>query len=227
MCKKIFICLALILMPCCSLAASRKNETVYKVEMIVFTRLTAQAFHSESWGTPLESKDLLSIKPSSIEDLNRVNYTPLSKDQFDLNLLEKRIRINTKYKVIEHVAWLQSISRYKDLAAPVSITPTDWYDLSGKQLDSDKIPNTQNKVPEVTGSTTIGLNRYFNVRLNFMLNVPKNLIKSIAKDNATSKLPGNFYQFHIDEVRRIRSGELNYFDHPLFGVIFEISKIKS
>ena len=231
--KQIILFITALFIPISGFSTTKIGETLYKVEMIVFTHITQKNYQSELWAQPVANQNLLTIKPSNIEDLNRVNYNLLTPDQYELNHEEKLLQSTTNrkainnYQVIEHSAWLQSISKYKEFTVPVTIQGNRWFNKNGTLITNKNSQNTQELIPELTGNVTIKLNRYFNTSLNLILNIPTKLLPKMKNSDHINKKTSEFYQFHMNQVRRTRSGELNYFDHPLFGVIFKISKVKN
>ncbi len=104
----IFVCSLLILLSQKGWAGEKNND-LYKVELIVFEDPAAQAIDSESWQRypPL---------PSLTNTIKLRTYNPrqplasfrmLPPEELTLNVEEKTL--SKRYRILSHIAWLQSI----------------------------------------------------------------------------------------------------------------------
>ena len=140
----------------------------------------------------------------------RDSVTPqlLDPDASELKLVNHRfsrkIAQKEHYQVLLDIAWQQEIPVTK-YAQPIRIT-------------GDKI----------YGTITINRDRYFNISTNLILTEPAAYLDDIAPGNYTDNITDNYYKsFQMLQNRRMRSKELNYLDHPLFGMLIKIIPVEA
>ena len=115
----------------------------------------------------------------------------IASSQYQLNAVAARLQNTTNYPPIAHFAWQQTASSWGSRAG---FTVTK---LAGN-------------VPGLTG--TIYLERGSYLHLGMALNYqPANVPTGLSAS------PGQV--FNMNESRRVKFDQLNYFDHPAFGVI--------
>jgi Peptidoglycan-binding protein, CsiV len=193
------------------------HEQTYKVEIIIFQRTDLNILTEESW---------LSYPPlplfKNAVDMNMLD--PLSEKELSLTKAAQRIDSNTNYTVLLHQGWIQPILKPKN-APSVHIYAQPLMDKTRPWLDNSSYINELlfNRW-RINGSLTISQLNYFNVNADIILTIPfselnkfKNLGHTIAPDRRV-------LNFHLQQNRRIRSDQLYYFDHPLFGILIEISE---
>lgn len=196
-----------------AIAAPQTNW--YQVEVIVFKNLNPQGFNDEQW-----PDDPMPALPKNRIELNRYNpntpvtaYEQLPRQDFTLKKERHALRLSKNFRPILHVAWLQP----GDATTPVHIYGGDAYNNDGKVIDPDDSDITQATSFEFNGSIKIKLDRFFNVTSNMNYCIP----------NTSSDKEGNLQCFNSLQTRRMRSKELNYLDHPLFGLLIKITKAKA
>ena len=70
--------------------------------------------------------------------------------------------------------------------------------------------------PMVEGMVKISVSRYLHAELDLLLR---------GSPAGAQRMPGGFQSYHFNEHRRMRSRELHYIDHPLLGMLIEITPI--
>jgi hypothetical protein len=249
--KIIFFLIFVLISPCCY--SANKPSQLYKIEMLIFKRTQshfAQKDENETpsnqgapaWDEarkqpkntlrqqyirkrkrkPINSIDISPHISPDLESLNAINYSTLPAEQFGLTRIDKLL--TKSYSVIARMTWIQSASKYREFIAPVPIYADQWYTKDGTLTSADTPSDTKNLIPEVSGNVTVSLNRYFNVKFNLTLNAPAKLYPDLLSKDDANAMKNKFFQFHLIQERRTRSNELNYIDHPMFGVIFKIVK---
>jgi hypothetical protein len=163
----------------------------YNIEMIVF-RSTAAQGGPENWSAEgAASEDSVAgAESGSGSSVGRfVNLLPSS--QFQLSEIENKLRSSSAYVPIAHVAWSQTASAWGTRAG-----------FTVQKLGID--------VPGLSG--TVFLERGQFLHLGVAL--------SYAPPDPPAGLgaaPGT--AFTMNQSRRVKFYERNYFDHPAFGVI--------
>jgi len=123
------------------------------------------------------------------------NYAPASPGRLSAAKLALNRRGLTP---LVHTAWRQPVYN-RSSARPFYI-----------RSDRDISPGT----PLLEGMVKVSVNRYLHVDLDLLLR---------GAATGTDQLPGGFQTFRFNEHRRMRSKELHYIDHPLMGMLIQIT----
>lgn len=76
--------------------------------------------------------------------------------------------------------------------------------------------------PQVDGTVAIRLERYFSVHFNLRFTLPWDQIKDYNLQNIAHDNDNPYIAFTLNEYLRMRSNEINYIDHPLYGILIKI-----
>lgn len=183
-----------LLVVCCGASVSSQEAApgpTYNIEMVVFRATSAQG-GAENWSAEgATSEDSVAgAEAGSGSSVGRfVSLLPTS--QFQLSEIENKLRTSGAYVPLAHVAWSQTASA--------------WGTRAGFTLQKLGID-----VPGLAG--TVFLERGQFLHLGVAL--------SYAPPDPSAGLgaaPGT--TFTMNQSRRIRFYERNYYDHPAFGVI--------
>jgi hypothetical protein len=163
---------------------------VYNVEIIVF-RSAAAGGKAENWSEEAGAR-LIAGDESASGSLQVGHFVALLPPAaWQLNELESRLRSSGAYVPVAHAAWSQTASSWGTRAGfPVNRLGVD--------------------VPGLSGNVYLEHGQFLHLGLSL----------SWAMDNPPDGLgaaPGT--QFTLNETRRVRFYERNYYDHPAFGVI--------
>lgn len=183
---------------CCLSLPTFANNKQYQIELLIFSHITPTALSSEQW-------PIIKNLPVATND-NTALFQPVSPTKFTLQWEAKKLANQKNYAVLYHAAWLASSD---DLATPKTLY---------LQTDGDE--------PEVNGTMRISLHRYFNVHFQLSLNETTSDLEAISDNPVFAQAPDMFH-FLLNQTRRMRSRELNYISHPLFGVLMKITPIKN
>jgi hypothetical protein len=169
------------------------NPDLYQVNVIIFEHITPQVLQAEQWPAITDMPNLQ----------NALEPQLLDPDDSQLKLLNHRfsrkIAQQEHYKVLLDIAWQQEIPVTK-YSEPIRIT--------GDKID---------------GTITIHRDRYFNIATNLILTESAAYLDNIGPGNYADNIVDNYYKsFQMKQTRRMRSKELNYLDHPLFGMLIKI-----
>ena len=163
----------------------------YHVEIIVFRANSAQG-GSENWSSEDRSDTTIGEEaPSSGSSQVGHFISALAPADFQLTDLETKLRSSGAYVPVAHVAWAQTASAWGTKAGfPV------------QKLGID--------VPGLNGTVYLERGQYLHLgmALNYAISSPP---AGLGAGPGTS--------FTLNENRRVKFYERNYYDHPAFGVI--------
>ena len=127
-------------------------------------------------------------------------FTELSSASYRLNNISGGLSAARGYRVLFHRAWRQqAYDRAHAVGYPV-------HSLAENGRDS------------VEGTITLIKERYLHLDVDLLLMTARGGTPAPYADG-----PGRSPAFRLAEKRRIRSGELHYFDHPRFGMIARVT----
>lgn len=127
----------------------------------------------------------------------------------ELASLHRRLTGRTEYRPLLHVIWVQ-------VAETDGITPL--IDLSALRPGSE----------ELVGQVRLSRTRFLHLHLDLEFLAPDRGL-ALPLPVGGGELPEVrllIPRYQIDESRRMRSGELHYFDHPAFGVIATVQPVE-
>ena len=187
----------------------------FAIEVIVFEDLRSDGFDAERWpvdpGKPsLHNTVELTDWPAGESAGTAHAYRIVKRSELSLDAVWKRLRSSAHYRPFLHLGWqLPGLSR--GTARPVHVSP---------HLGRSR-PGTPESVggerPTVYGTVKVSLARYLHVEIDLVYQRP-----AVGETAASSPAPD---RFRIMSERRMRAGELHYFDHPLFGVLMQVTRL--
>jgi hypothetical protein len=172
-------------------AAPEENAgPVYNVEIIVF-RTTAGEGVAENWGEEAGARIVAGDESASgsVQVGRFVGMLPPAA--YQLNELESRLRDSGTYLPVAHAAWSQTASA--------------WGTRAGFQVGRLGI-----NVPGLSGSVYLEHGQFLHLGLSLSWTME-------SPPDGLGAAPGT--QFTLNETRRVRFYERNYYDQPAFGVI--------
>lgn len=175
-------------------SAPANSGPAYDVEIVIF-RATVALGQPETWAAETAaSATVAGGEAASGSGVGRL-LTVLPTTDYRLSAIATRLRSSGTYLPVAHAAWLQTASA--------------WGTRAGFPLDSLGI-----NVPGLTGVVFLERGQYLHLgmTLSYTMQDPP------AGLNAP---PGT--TFVMNETRRVRFYQRNYYDHPAFGVIALIS----
>ena len=172
-------------------ATPTPGNPVYNVEIIVF-RATSALGPPEEWSAEAGARSVYA-GDESLNPVSQVGHfvAPLPASMWQLGELESRLRSSGTYVPVGHAAWSQ--------------TASSWGTRAGFTLQKLGID-----VPGLSGTVFLERGQFLHLGMSLTYAVPS----PPTGLGAASDTP-----FTINESRRIRFYERNYFDHPAFGVI--------
>jgi len=167
---------------------------VYNVEIIVF-RTTAAQGSAENWSEEASARSIAGDESASgsLQVGRFVALLPASA--YQLSELESRLRASGAYLPVAHAAWSQTASA--------------WGTRAGFPLARLGI-----EVPGLSGNVYLEHGQFLHLGLSlaWAMNDPPDGLGAAAGT-----------AFALNETRRVRFYERNYYDHPAFGVIALVS----
>ena len=214
------------------------SARAFVVEIIVFDDPSGDGLHAEHWpadpGKPplQDAVELVHSREGGSEQAARA-YRLVGRSGFALSGVWDSLRRSARYRPFLHVGWRQPGLSH-GAARPVrdcldghyvlSVDGTGYFSSSrvhcaqccvGPHLGVRRAtggPGPEGgERPAVDGTVKVSLARYLHVALDLVYSRPGN--DETAAPNADPA------RFRLVSERRMRSGELHYFDHPLFGVL--------
>ena len=172
-------------------APAAAAATVYNIEMIIF-RATGAPGPAENWGIQGGSARNIAGDESSTGTSQVGHFVGvLPSSDWQLDEIENKLRASGAYVPVAHVAWSQTASSWGTRAGfPLARLGASAEGLSG------------------TVFLEHGQFLHLGMTLTYAMSAPP---------AALGAAPGT--PFMINETRRVRFYERNYFDHPAFGVI--------
>lgn len=159
-------------------------------------------------------------------------YQLLTADQFTLQSIANKISNKQNYQIILHQAWIQP-GVGKRFAKKIHIYGGQLYNDSGEVIQAVNLPqDPSDALWQVNGTIQLIKNRFFSANTNLILTLPSSQLtaasfQQIDPTQTQTSLPDSLKSFQMYQSRRLKPNELNYFDHPLFGMLIKITPIKT
>lgn len=186
-------------------------ESLYQVEVIVFSRDSAEAEHEEDWNRRYDLRyptQTIVLQTTGADS----TYQLLPADAMQLNREATALSQRRNIRVLVHQAWLQPV---EDPTRAKSI-----FISGGKQFGAHH---------ELEGTFALGVEHFLQADANLWLSRFGNgatadgnalvLPNPPGAINEGSAQPNVAQIVVLQEQRRMRSGELHYFDHPKLGLL--------
>ena len=179
-------------------AGAPAGSAVYNIEIIVF-RASSALGGAEDWSAEAGSRAIAGDESASGASQVGHFVGSLPSSVWQLTELENRLRASGTYVPVAHVAWSQTASSWGTRAG-----------FSMQKLGVD--------VPGLSGTVFLERGQYLHLgmTLTYALSAPPPGL------GAAPDTP-----FTINESRRVRFYERDYFDNPAFGVIALVTPAQS
>ena len=172
-------------------------QRLYDVEIIVFSHNTGHD-QGETWQQP---GDGAGRATGQFQD-NR--FTELSSSRYRLGPVRYSLQADGAYTVLFHRAWRQQASSPSNVAD---------YPLHSFSNDTNS---------SVDGAISLVRGRYLHLDVDLLL-----MHASGGAPGQYSDGPGSTPAYRLREKRRIKSSELQYFDHPRFGLVAMVTPVSA
>ena len=210
----VVLALAAVFTAAFALPASASDRW-FTVEIIVFDDLQDEGLHAEIWpadpGEPsLQGAIELAHSPEGESGGTPHAFRLVNRSELSLAAVWNRLKGSSRYRPFLHAGWrLPGVPR--SAARPAHVGAH----LGNGRADAAKVDGAER--PAVHGTVTVSLGRFLELAVDLLYHRP-------SSDETAS--PGAApTRFRLVSERRMRSGELHYIDHPLFGVLIRIAPL--
>ena len=191
------------------------SDRWFTVEIIVFDDLQVEGLHAEIWpadpGEPsLQGAIELAHSPAGESGGTPHAFRLVNRSELSLAAVWNRLKGSSRYRPFLHAGWrLPGVPR--SAARPAHVGAH----LGNGRADAAKVDGAER--PAVYGTVTVSLGRFLELAVDLLYNRPSS--------DETASLGAAPTRFRLVSERRMRSGELHYIDHPLFGVLIRIAPL--
>lgn len=243
--------LALVLLMLSCFKTYAKEEQWYQVEVLIFENLD-KAGLQESYplnpGQPNVSAAKRLLDASSTSD-EAQNYIQVNNDALQLNDAKEKIQKQGSFRIILHKGWRQRISD-KNLSDTLRLVGGKSYSSRGgsdTQLDDALGANADVKQSayEVDGTIRVSKSRYLHVDTDLILTKPMRVLSTatgvqgslnagtsatftnVSNRNAwQQEANARLQAFRLKQSIKMKSSDVQYIDHPLYGMLVTIKPEK-
>lgn len=223
----------LLLMLSASLPAWSSNARYYQVEIVVFESLDKRVLQSERWpkdpGAP-SLAGVLELAGAESPPAEKQGFHLLPASEHRLEGVVKRLEASGQYRPLVHLAWQQPALR-RQRAVAVRIAG-GWPRAAAASLAH----RPQSALHAVDGSFRLYRGRYLHAVADVVLYHSEPTAFPPTEKQQTfydgpqanpAPSPPQPSRFRLSEHRRMRSAELHYLDHPLFGLLVQITPYRA
>ncbi|MBE0493882.1 MAG: hypothetical protein IBX48_06020 [Thiomicrospira sp.] len=192
-------------------AQQEKSPPKVQIEVIVFQSLALRGWTEEYWPDTLELPSTENATQFNAAD----GYATLLKEaSFTLKEEVSKMTTDKGYDVLAHFAWQQpALDREK--AIPILI---DQF-VQQRRLESSILFGTIRMYQE----------RFSHIQVNLELDrqIPQAVLERFtAHQQLDIDWITEGWRFQINESRRVRYGEIHYLDHPIFGILIKVDRVR-
>lgn len=207
---------------------------LYQVNVIIFSHITSNALSYENWPNKLMIPNTL----GTIDLLNQQtigNYQLRSDNQFGLKNELDMLSKHPNYHVLLNMSWTQPMAS-ANASQWIHIYGGQPFDQTGQAIQNYGLTQTATTTLspqasiskptywEINGKIKISFQNFYQIYARLYLTEPESIIGGQADSNAIGNFqPIPLRSFYLNENRNTRLNELNYLDHPLFGMLIKIT----
>ena len=171
----------------------------FQIEIVVFETCALKGWTEEFWP---DDMDLIDTEET-------VTLRPQPQENNLLNEQVEKMTPEMGYRVLYQASWIVD-------ALPES---------EAKQILVYRSPDEEYSDSRLEGSFKFWKSRFPHVAVNLELErkIPVRLREKFAQQQRVEEeLLPEFWRFQIKESRKIKTGQLHYLDHPIFGALVAI-----
>ena len=196
------------------------SERWFTVEIIVFDDLRDENLHAEHWpaepGEPSLQGAIELVRSHEGEEAEAVHaFRLLDRSELSLGGVRDSLRRSAHYRPFLHEGWrLPGLPHRAARAARIGPHLGD----DGAGIPEPVGGERPDERPMVRGTVKVSLARYLQVDVDLLYRRPRDG-EAAAPDHVPAR-------FRLISKRRMRSEELHYIEHPLFGVLVSITPFR-
>lgn len=204
----------------------------YKIEVLLFTNNDTEAFHSEKWPLKTEQPELEQAIPV-FDGEPRSGFRALSDASMTLQQVKQLLENSDRFDVIKHIVWRQPGLSEKNALSVVVHGGKDFSTEYPERLQSRwevaedgsvvEVPGPE-RLDQLDGTIKVVLSRYLHVYTDLVLRKPVVFERLNEETQEVTRTPVLF-DVSVREHRRMRSRELHYIDHPMLGMLVQITPL--
>ena len=232
----LFAC-SLMLLTSTANAAETKD---YKVELLIFSQQGSDNLKDETWPTidTLPERRSRSLKYNQQGQQNGY-FTRLPKSALDMSNKQASLRRSPEYRVLFHEAWVQPVgnkrNQHRIRVNGGEILDNGLYELDG-YISVERVRYLHFRTELFHSRQLSAAESRLLAPVTPTITPDSSETPADAASNETDSMNGNryltqtsvpdFLTVTMDSARRMRSKELHYLDHPLFGALIQITPIE-
>jgi len=211
------------------------EESWYQVEVIVFDRLSPN-LDGEQWQEQEFSHrdNMVELQQATLTEL--VPYSILDKSRNRLDGISRYFKLSSDFRPLYHVSWQQEATERRN-SRYVHIQRLDEGEATAKPVAETEVLAVELEEPAfiedivmpdriIDGSIRIrsGFYLHADIDLSYFTQLPPaNKVLGSSEEPFISEFDKT--EIKLKEIRKIKLNEIHYFDHPMFGVILQVSRL--
>lgn len=176
--------------------------------------------------TAIDTTELPALQEGVVEEVDEgpqppTPYALIPEEEYRLNKELKRLRrTGGRLTPVVHLAWRQPVTSRKqaELLYIQAQQPATDATVAAEPLST--------KPPKLEGALRVSVNRYLHIDIDLLrreITAPTySPMETFQAGEYTIRGP-KYISYRMQARRRMRSGELHYIDHPLMGVLVQIT----
>lgn len=204
---------------------SQAADQWYQIEIIIFGQNHSATTVREPIPKNTYIPHSLTAVKLSIDGVSHLKYGSstafkmLGDHQFSLKSHYNKLSGNPAYSPIMHVAWRQPIG-YRKKGFKVKIEGGKVFIAQAENTgspddeNSTSAPQSNQQLKEISGIVIVKRGRYFHIATDLLY-----------RHKETAAADSELKVYRMKSSRRMKSRELHYIDHPMFGLLVYIRKI--
>ncbi len=205
----------------------------YQVEVVVFDRLNPN-LDGEQWQNEIFKvrDNLVELQATDTTD-GLIPYMILDKGRNRLNGVQRIFKLSSQYRPLIHLSWQQPAtqrrqSRYihlQRLDGNPSIPVAETNNIDDEPEFIDELIQL-NRILDGSIRIRSGFYLHADIDLSYFKDLPaENKILRTSEESFVGTSDKTVIK--LKETRKIKLNEIHYFDHPMFGVILQVSRLRS
>jgi hypothetical protein len=217
-----------------------EERRMFRVEMVLVSYTDRNAIRSEVWqsGAVPRLEEAVELGAPGEAESERL-FRDVSGTPFGLRGAVTRLEQSPLFEVIASYAWEQPGLPHEQAlpvrirggqllghAAPAPDRPLSepWHVMPVMER-APRVPQESEPLYDVDGTVTLSLARFLHLQTDLLYRRATN--ETLPGDHVRTLEGREFVESYVSERRRMRSQEIHYLDHPMLGVIVEITPVEN